>query len=72
MPKYALEIGGKTYDIESERPLSDSDLAAYARKPRPQRPRGRSRALGRIALRRLQRCRLAGNFCKERNETFRP
>jgi len=31
MPKYALEIGGKTYDIESERPLSDSDLAAYAR-----------------------------------------
>lgn len=31
MPKYALEIDGKTYDIESERPLSDSDLAAYAR-----------------------------------------
>jgi hypothetical protein len=31
MPKYTLEIGGKTYDIESERSLSDSDLAAYAR-----------------------------------------
>ena len=31
MPKYTLEIGGKTYDIESARPLSDSDLAAYAR-----------------------------------------
>ena len=31
MPKYTLEIGGKTYDIESERPLSDSDLATYAR-----------------------------------------
>lgn len=31
MPKYTLEIGSKTYDIESARPLSDSDLAAYAR-----------------------------------------
>lgn len=31
MPKYTLEIGGKTYDIESEHPLSDSDLATYAR-----------------------------------------
>ncbi len=32
MPKYTLEIGGKTYDIESDRPLSDSDLATYAQK----------------------------------------
>ena len=31
MPKYTLEIGGKTYDIESDSPLSDSDLATYAR-----------------------------------------
>jgi hypothetical protein len=30
MPKYALEVGGKTYDIESDKPLSDSDLASYA------------------------------------------
>ena len=32
MPKYTLEIGGKTYEIESDRPLSDSDLATYAQK----------------------------------------
>ena len=32
MPKYTLEIGGKTYDIKSDRPLSDSDLATYAQK----------------------------------------
>lgn len=32
MPKYALEIGGKTYDIESEKALSDTDLASYASK----------------------------------------
>lgn len=32
MPKYTLEIGGKTYDIESDKPLSDSDLASYASK----------------------------------------
>ena len=32
MPKYALEIGGKTYDIESEKALSDADLASYASK----------------------------------------
>lgn len=41
MPKYTLEIGGKTYDIESDRPLSDSDLATYAQKivaPRQTQP----------------------------------
>lgn len=32
MPKYTLEIGGKTYDIESDNPLSDADLASYASK----------------------------------------
>ena len=32
MRKYTLEIGGKTYDIESERPLSDAELAQYAQK----------------------------------------
>lgn len=32
MPKYTLEIGGKTYDIESDKPLSDADLASYASK----------------------------------------
>ena len=31
MPKYTLEIGGKTYDFESAKPLSDQDLANYAR-----------------------------------------
>jgi len=31
MPKYTLEIGGKTYDIESEKSLSDSDLMSYAK-----------------------------------------
>jgi hypothetical protein len=39
MPKYSLEIGGKTYDIESDKPLSDTDLASYASKiaaPAPQ------------------------------------
>lgn len=35
MPKYTLEIGGKTYDIESDKPLSDSDLAGYAAKIAP-------------------------------------
>lgn len=32
MRKYTLEIGGKTYDIESEKPLSDAELAQYAQK----------------------------------------
>jgi len=32
MPKYSLEIGGKTYDIESDRNLSDQELAGYATK----------------------------------------
>jgi len=32
MPKYTLEIGGKTYDIESDKSLSDADLAGYAAK----------------------------------------
>lgn len=32
MPKYTLEIGGKTYDIESSKPLSDVELASYAAK----------------------------------------
>jgi hypothetical protein len=32
MPKYTLEISGKTYDIESDKPLSDADLASYATK----------------------------------------
>ncbi len=32
MPKYSLEIGGKTYDIESDRSLSDQELADYATK----------------------------------------
>ena len=32
MPKYTLEIGGKTYDLESDKPLSDTDLASYATK----------------------------------------
>jgi hypothetical protein len=32
MPKYSLEIGGKTYDIESDKPLSDQELAGYAAK----------------------------------------
>jgi hypothetical protein len=31
MPKYTLEIGGKTYDFESAKPLSDQELAGYAR-----------------------------------------
>jgi hypothetical protein len=31
MPKYMFEIGGKTYDIESDRQLSDQELASYAR-----------------------------------------
>lgn len=31
MPKYTLEIGGKTYDFESVKPLSDQELAGYAR-----------------------------------------
>lgn len=31
MPTYTLEIGGKTYDIESEKPLSDADLAKHAK-----------------------------------------
>lgn len=35
MPKYTLEIGGKTYDIESAKPLSDADLASYATKIAP-------------------------------------
>ena len=30
MPKYTLEVGGKTYDIESDRSLSDGELAKYA------------------------------------------
>ena len=41
MPKYTLEIGGKTYEIESDRQLSDSDLATYAQKivaPQQTRP----------------------------------
>ena len=32
MPKYTLEVGGKTYDIESDRSLSDSELSSYASK----------------------------------------
>lgn len=44
MPKYTLEIGGKTYDIESAKPLSDADLASYATKiappAQPQTPAG--------------------------------
>jgi hypothetical protein len=30
MPTYTLEIGGKTYDIESEQPLTDDQLRTYA------------------------------------------
>ena len=30
MPAYKLEIGGKTYRIESDRPLSDTELMGYA------------------------------------------
>jgi len=29
MPTYTLEIGGKTYDIESEQPLTDDQLRTY-------------------------------------------
>jgi hypothetical protein len=32
MPKYTLEVGGKTYDIESDRSLSDGELSSYASK----------------------------------------
>jgi hypothetical protein len=32
MPKYTLEIGGKTYDIESDKPLSDTELMGYAQR----------------------------------------
>lgn len=32
MPKYTLEIGGKTYDIESDRPLSDAELMGYSQR----------------------------------------
>lgn len=32
MPKYTLEISGKTYDIESDKPLSDQDLTGYVTK----------------------------------------
>lgn len=28
---YTLEVGGKTYDIESDRPLSDLELRSYAK-----------------------------------------
>jgi len=31
MPKYTLEISGKTYDIESEKALSDDDLISYSK-----------------------------------------
>ena len=32
MPTYSLDVNGKTYDIESDSPLSDADLAEYAKK----------------------------------------
>lgn len=31
MPKYTLEVGGKTFDVESDRPLSNEELVGYAR-----------------------------------------
>ena len=31
MPKYSLEVGGKTFDVESDRPLSNEELVGYAR-----------------------------------------
>lgn len=45
MPKYTLEIGGKTYDIESDKPLSDTELMGYAQRigapaPAPVTPPG--------------------------------
>lgn len=45
MPKYTLEIGGKTYDIESDKPLSDTELMGYAQRigapaPAPAAPPG--------------------------------
>lgn len=45
MPKYTLEIGGKTYDIESDRPLSDTELMGYVQRigapaPAPAAPPG--------------------------------
>lgn len=36
MPKYTFEIGGKTYDIESDRQLSDAELGKYAQMLAPQ------------------------------------
>ena len=32
MPKYTLEVGGKTYDFESDRPLSRDELLGYVTK----------------------------------------
>jgi hypothetical protein len=45
MPKYTLEIGGKTYDIESDKSLSDTELMGYAQRigapaPAPAAPPG--------------------------------
>jgi hypothetical protein len=60
MPKYTLEVGGKTYDIESDKTLSDADLAGYATSiagptaapsevPSQRRPAGAMAQVGRAA-----------------------